>query len=177
MLNAALKRGAEPKDFIIEALDNGSPEICACLFDAGLDINYRIPDYSGNTLTCASAFAKTPLIEFLLSRGADPNTENWGWGQLQFKPLAGAAVGCVKDADAAKAMEVLLNGGARWEGTGALQLAARKGRLECVKMLMKWGADVNEVVERMDGNNAVKLAELEGHEEIVGILKMNGAKE
>lgn len=91
--------------------------------------------YFGNPLTCASFFRKIPLIEFLLLRGADPNMKNCGWGQFQLEPLAAAAAGWRKDAEAAKVMEIVLNGGARWEGSGALQVAAQKGRPECVKVL------------------------------------------
>lgn len=35
--------------------------------------------------------------------------------------------------------------------------------------------DVKEIVERIEERSAVKLAELKGHEEIVGILRANGA--
>ncbi len=177
LLKEALNHGSDHEEFLVKALDNGSPEILACLLDAGLDINYRMPGYSGNPLTCASFFAKIPLIKFLLSRGADPNMANCGWGQYQLKPLAAPAEGWKRDADVAKVMEVLLNGGARWEESGALQMAAREGKLECVKVLLNWGVDVNEVVKKINEKSAVKLAELKGREDIVSILRANGAKE
>ena len=135
-----------------------------------------MPGYSGNPLASASFFAKIPLIGFLLSRGADPNMENGGWGQFQLKPLAASAEGWQKDADAAKAMELLLKGGARWEGSGALQVAAREGRVECVQVLVNWGADVNEVVKKIEGKSAMELAELKGDQVIVDILRANEAK-
>ena len=136
-----------------------------------------MPGYSGTPLVCASAFAKAPLIEYLLSRGADPNIENCGWGHFQLKPITAAVEGWMKDVDAAKAVGILLEGGARWEGSGALQVAAREGKVECVRMLVGSGVDVNEVVARIEKRSAVKCAEENGHDEIVGILRANGARE
>ena len=51
-------------------------------------------------------------------------------------------------------------------------MAARKGRLECVKVLVGWGADVNEVVKKIEKKSAVKSAELKGDEGIGGILRV-----
>ena len=136
-----------------------------------------MPGYSGNPLTCAAAFAKVPLIKYLLSKGADPNMVNCGWGQFQLRPIAAAAQGWMKDTDAAAAMEVLLAGGARWEGSGALQVAAREGKVECVRVLVGRGADVNEVVERIEARSAILCAVEKGHSEIITGLRANGAKE
>ena len=164
---------------IIPALDLDKPDVLACLLDAGLDINYRIPGYAGTPLTGASAFAKTELVKLLLARGADPNRGNCGWGQYQLKPPAAAVDGWMKDEEAAETIRVLLNGGAWWEGSAALQLAAGRGRVrvECVKVLVGAGADVNEIVGRVEEKSALRLAEEKGCEEVVRILKARGAKE
>lgn len=103
--------------------------------------------------------------------------ENCGWGQFQLKAIAAAADGWTKDAEAAAAVEVLLEGGARWEGSGALQVAAREGKVECVSVLVGRGADVNEVVERVEARSAIKCAVEKGHGDIVSVLRTNGAKE
>ncbi len=162
---------------IIPALSVDNPDVLACLFDAGLDINYRIPGYTGTPLTGASAFAKVELVRFLLARGADPNLENCGWGQFHLKPLAATARGWVSDEDAAEAMKVLLDGGARWEGSAALQLTAKAGKAECVKLLIGRGADVDEIVTRVEGKSALRLAEEGRCEEVVRILNGQGAEE
>lgn len=112
-LKYAISLGAQPSQMIIPALSIDNPDVLACLLDAGLDINYRIPGYTGTPLTGSSAFAEVELIKSLLARGADPNLENCGWGQFYLKPLAAAvAQGMVKDEDAAETMKVLLDGGA-----------------------------------------------------------------
>ncbi len=163
---------------IIPALSVDNPDVLACLLDAGLDIDYRIPGYIGTPLTGASAFAKVELIKSLLARGADRNLENCGWGQFHLKPLAAAAAqGMVRDEDAAEAMKVLLDGGGRWEGSAALQLAAKAGKVECVKLLVGRGADVDEIVTRVEGKSALRLAKESGCEEVVRILNAQGAKE
>ncbi len=83
----------------------------------------------------------------------------------------------MKDEEAAETIRVLLDGGARWEGSAALQLAAGRGRVECVKVLVGAGADVNEIVGRVEEKSALRLAEEKGCEEVVRILKARGAKE
>ena len=97
------------------------------------------------------------------------------------RPLAATAEGwSIRDKDAAKAMEVLLEGGARWEGSGALQIAAVRGRVECVRVLVRAGADVDEVVGRIEevqGRRAVELAGEKGFEDVVGVLREGGARE
>ncbi len=98
-----------------------------------------MPGYSDNPLTCASAFAKVPSINFLQSRGAYPAMNNCRWGQFQLKPLGLPAECWMKDADAAKVIEVLPNGGARCEGGGVLKMAAREGSMASVKVLVGWG--------------------------------------
>lgn len=126
----------------------------------------------------AALFAKIGLLRLLLARGADPNLENCGHGQFQLRPLAAAADGWMPDHDAAEAMRVLLEeGGARWERSAALQVAAKKGKGECVKVLVEHGADVDEVVEKVDEKSALALAREEGFEDIVAYLREKGARE
>lgn len=69
---------------IVPTLSLGKPDVLSCL----LDVDYRIPGYSGS-----SAFAENELVKTLLVRGADPNVldreagettrvlldEEWGW--------------------------------------------------------------------------------------------------
>lgn len=176
-LKHAISLGAEPSSMIIPALSIDDPASLLCILDAGLDINYRIPGYTGTPLTGAAAFAKIDLIKALLSRGADPNLENCGWGQYHLKPIAAAAQGLCRDEDAAEAIKILLNGGALCKGSAALQLAAQDGRFRCVKVLVEQGgADVNEVVTRVEEQSALDLAAKRGADEIVSFLKDHGAK-
>lgn len=175
-LKYAISLGAEPSRMILPALSIDNPDSLVCLLDAGLDVNYRIPGYTGTPLTGSAAFAKVELIKALLSHGADPNLENCGWGQFQLKPIAAAAQGLSKDEDAAEAIKALLEGGAKWEGSAALQLAAKDGKLECVKLLVGRGADVGEIVTKVEEQGALKLAEERGADEVASVLREHGAK-
>jgi len=176
-LEYAISLSPQSWEMISPALSVDNPGPLVCLLDAGLDINCRIPGYTGTPLTGASAFAKVELVKSLLARGADVNRENCGWGQFHLKPLAAAAQGWVKDEDAAETIRVLLDGGARWEGSAALQLAAKDGKAECVKVLIGRGADVNEIVSRVEGKSALRLAKENDREEVVRILSAQEAKE
>lgn len=118
--------GAEPSQMIVSTLSLDKPDVLSYLLDAGLDINYRIPGYSGSPLTSASAFAKTELVKTLLARGADPILENCGWGQFQLRPLAVAAQGWVLDKDAAETITFLLDVGGRG-GRGVRRCSLRLG--------------------------------------------------
>ena len=175
-LKYAISLGAEPSSMIILALSTDNPDSLVCLLDAGLDINYRIPGYTGTPLTGAASFAKVELIKALLSRGADPNIENCGMGQFHLRPIAAAVEGWMTDENAAKTIKILLEGGAKWEGSAALQLAAKKGRVECVKLLVRHGADVNEIVTRVEEKSALKLAEEKGADGVASVLREHGAK-
>jgi hypothetical protein len=54
-------------------------------------------------------------------------------------------------------------------------IAAHLGYLEMAKLLIEKGADVN--AECKDGATALKIASLEGHPEVVELLKAHGARE
>ena len=61
LLRQAYEEKAQLQDVAIQNLDNGSPEVCACLLDAGLDPNYRFLDYIDSVLICAARRANVPL--------------------------------------------------------------------------------------------------------------------
>ena len=175
LLRQALEDGARPQDITIEAIDNGSPQTYACLLDAGLDPNYRFPGYSGSALICAARWANVPLIRLLLDRGADPNLPNAGWGGQCLGALACAA-GSVRE-DAPKAVEALLGAGASREGSGALQVASRKGLLGNVSALLEGGVDVGDMNTKVGSESALALAKKAGHEEVVCLLVKYGGLE
>lgn len=63
------------------------------------------------------------------------------------------------------------------QGSAALQLAAKTGKVDCVKLLVGRGADADEIVTRVEGKSALRLAKEKGCEEVVRILTAQGAKE
>ena len=60
-------------------------------------------------------------------------------------------------------------------GNTALMLAANRGRLEAVRMLLQAGADPN--LKAKDGWTALQAAEMIGDDEIVELLRDAGARE
>lgn len=56
-----------------------------------------------------------------------------------------------------------------------LYLAAKYGRIEAVRILLKYGADVNAGLD--DGRTALSVADYEDYPEVVELLKASGAKE
>lgn len=78
---------------------------------------------------------------------------------------------------AGEALELLLERGARWEGRGALQVAAGKGLLGNVRVLVeKGGEDVNEVCKKGDEKTAMQAAREGGNEDVVRFLGERGGE-
>ena len=176
-LREALRLGAKPQDYVNQALSvpSGSPDAYACLLDAGLDVNYRFPGYMGNALIAASRYGQVEIVRMLLSRGADPNMENVGYGGPERLSALACAAECFKKEQGVEAMRMLLDAGAEVKGSGALQMAAKWGHLERVKTLVEEvGADVNDVNPRI-GSTAILMAKEHGRAEVVEYLKGHGA--
>ena len=178
VLRETFDRGVQPKDVASSALSNGSPETYSCLLDAGLDPNFRFAGYMGTALTGAAKFGKSHLIRLLLARGAHPNSPNARFGgPPQMGPLACAA-SCIRNRKAsAEIVGMLLEAGAKIDGSGALHEACCNGRLDVVRILIESGANVNERGIRRDGKSPLMLATEQGHEEIVEVLKAHATSE
>lgn len=131
----------DPKDLVISALCSGLPEVYACLLDAGLDINHRLPGSPAAPAQLSlrpQKYADVPLIRFLLSRGGGPN-DSASWGGPPYLRSLALAAGSVK-AGGPEAVRVLQGEGAEWRGSGAVQVAAAKGRVECLRALVRGGS-------------------------------------
>lgn len=142
----------------------------------------------------------TPLGEiaaYLISKGADPNHKNGGWGcilnqAIEFKKVDIAKALVTGKADLTVTMRVKgkVSG---FDGT-ALMLASLHGYTDLVELLVSSGADINftsrEQTSYVTGdatviiyhtvrkkNNALSLALDYEHADIAEILKKNGAKE
>ncbi|KAI9932280.1 hypothetical protein MW887_009791 [Aspergillus wentii] len=107
---------AMDKKVYLNALQNGDVKTFQVILDAGGDINFTM-GYSGSPLISALRHKHQNLLEFLFSRGVDPNMGTY----------------------------VMLEKGARIEGTGALHIAAILGNINLMRLLIKYGADVNEI--------------------------------
>lgn len=109
------------------------------------------------------------LIRRLLDEGADPNLDE-GDG---FPPLIAAFD---RKDDAAEVIELLLERGAdvhqrNFNDYTALHLAAGRGDLDLVELLLRHGADANTIVRIDDMETAVELAEQAGHTSVVERLR------
>ncbi|EGE06372.1 hypothetical protein TEQG_05375 [Trichophyton equinum CBS 127.97] len=107
------------------------------LIDSGCNINISY-GYGGSPLINAIYHNKFPLARHLLSLGANPNINNLGIYLVPLGVAASFRPGFVVD---------LLNAGADIQNTGALHIAAIKGNLEIMQLLLDRGADVNEVTK------------------------------
>ncbi|XHG07484.1 hypothetical protein AWENTII_010625 [Aspergillus wentii] len=127
---------AMDKKVYLNALQNGDVKTFQVILDAGGDINFTM-GYSGSPLISALRHKHQNLLEFLFSRGVDPNMGTYG---QRLPPLSVA----VRYTDI-KWVKVMLEKGARIEGTGALHIAAILGNINLMRLLIKYGADVNEI--------------------------------
>ena len=124
------------------------------------------------------------LVDYLLAHGADPNArrcEHTAHGYHLRQAAARSPVGTV---------DALLKAGAKIERSGAMLVAAEKGRVDILERLIEGGADVNEILDvdvgflgqRSDQKTKDRAQETplhaalrHGHGEAVTLLRMHGA--
>lgn len=112
---------------------------------------------------------------FCLDNGADPNFHTID--DPMYLLAATAELSTVEMAD------LLLQHGARMEGSGAIVIAAEKGRINMVKFLLEKGADIDEIglmdfmIGRAadDGGSALHKAVTEKRQGVVRYLLEKGA--
>jgi ankyrin repeat protein len=101
-----------------------------------VDINYYVPWY-GDILGTFAFSGKMDWVRFCLKHGADPNRNVISDG---LRPLA-----CAAGTGDMEMVDLMLEYGARLEGSYALVEAALFGHMEIVKHLLAMGADIDEV--------------------------------
>jgi hypothetical protein len=109
-LRDSLTRGADVLDrgLILSALESGDVATFQTILDFGVDINQEM-GYSGTPLISALQHNHQALLEFLFSKGVDPNKGNWG----HWLPPLSVAVRYTKDT---KWMHRPLDAGAKLQG-------------------------------------------------------------
>ncbi len=144
-------------------------ELCRRLVALGAEVN--VPGYAGYTaLHLAAAGGNFGVAEFLIGHGAD----------LNYRSAVGTAVHRVilsRGETPLEMAKLLLESGARLQefsfGNTELHLAALKGYVEIIPLLVKRGADVNAV--NRYGHTPLYYAATHGHRKVAEALIAAGA--
>ena len=149
------------------------------LVGSGTDVNART-DRGMTALMMAALNGHAPMVTFLLDRGADPNLQDLNGDSA----LTLAATKGYTDV-----AEVLVARGAAVDsrsvrGFTPLMWAAAYGHTPMAKLLISKGADVNATIqtgwtcelEDCKFKTALQAAQMNGHQDIVKLLKQAGAK-
>ncbi|KAK1139412.1 hypothetical protein N8T08_000775 [Aspergillus melleus] len=121
----------------LDALHLKHTAILDCILAHNWDINSTF-SHGGNALTVAARSGDVELVQFLLSRGANPNSKSFANPFKDAIEMA-AIAGSIPVADA------LLNAGAVLKGRSALTKAAGWGHVAMVAFLLERGAAIDEV--------------------------------
>ncbi len=166
--NLPNRYATESKTALICAVSNGHIESVQALLDAGADVDSHNP-YGWTALTYAAKSGNTKIVQILLEAATNANAN--------YIP-DNNALSCAAANNHTEILQALLDAKANVDGLfydvqtalfndgqTALMYAAKYGRTEAVKALLKAGANVN-IVDK-NGNTAIISAHREGHTEIV----------
>jgi uncharacterized protein len=167
---------------------NGNPEMIERLLKAGADAN-EVSTEGETALMTASRTGKLDAVKVLLAHGANVNArEEWRgqtalmWAVAQHHAdVARELIAKGADVNARSAFQkwerqVTAEPREKWMPAGALtplQFAARQDCLECVKILLDSGADINVTDE--NGIPAITTAIINGHYDFAAYLAERGA--
>jgi len=154
------------------ASKNGHVEVACYLLDQGADINAR--SCFGSTplfVVCGSEYLR--MVELLMSRGADPTTAT---SKSRWTPLMAATyhehVAAVRHLLGIRAMRATSSIDAQnTHGKTTLWWAARKGRVEILKMPVEAG--VNLMMANNDGTTPMEIAQYRGHPHCIELLRVS----
>ena len=192
---AANRDGATP---LFLASQNGSAAMIEKLLKAGADVNAPILSHGETALMMAARSGNVAAVKVLLDHGAQLNTKDNLRGTTAMMWAAEQGHAAVlqlladRGADLAAQSKVITPvarrglgyaGGGRAGGTvplgapkgglTALLFAARQGALDCVQLLVKAGADVNQA--SVDGSSPLLVAVQNGYYDIASFLIERGA--
>eukprot|EP00092_Neocalanus_flemingeri_P104019 GFUD01133180.1.p1 GENE.GFUD01133180.1~~GFUD01133180.1.p1 ORF type:complete len:449 (-),score=125.35 GFUD01133180.1:51-1397(-) len=168
VVSLLLEEGADPNirkisgvTAIFLASVGGYSDIVTKLVEAGADADPQSQE-GGTPLMAATQAGHLDVVEKLLLSGANHNTCMWDGANVLF--LAG------QNGHARIVMHLLTLPGVqvnqqRRDGATPLWIAAQMGHEDCVRMLLRGGADVD--LARADGATPLFKACHKGHEEVV----------
>jgi ankyrin repeat protein len=159
LINAAIGAGDAS---VFRALAAADPNV----------ITYPLP-HGARPLYEAVRRRKPDLVAALLELGADPLTAKEGAGELSYHTsLMCHAALC----EGTGVTEMLLERGVPLAQTGALHTAAKYGRFDTIRLLLRHGADVNEVLLNGFGRTPLHFAAWKGQVEAMKLLEEYGAR-
>lgn len=150
----------------------GAADLVRCLLDAKADVNASPVGTCGSTaLRTAVDRHHIDIVKLLLSNGANPN---------QFSNCVehGALLGAVRRwAINDEIIQILVDHGADVNANHgrALQVAAARGSVQTVQVLLAAGADINAPALRRNGKTTLQGAVLRGNIDLVKTLLDAGA--
>ncbi|KAK1765276.1 ankyrin repeat-containing domain protein [Phialemonium atrogriseum] len=146
------------------AAQTGLAEVVRCLLDAKADVNAPAVSMFGSTaLHRAVNRDHIDIVKLLLSKDANPNQSNWiGDGALHIAVSRWA----IND----EVIQILVDHGADVNANhgSALQVAAEKGSVQTVQVLLAAGADINAPALGIHGKTALQGAVRTGN---IGLVK------
>ena len=129
------------RDVVIAAIDGvSSVEVFTLFIELWAGVVEVDLGHLGNPLAYATTKDKLELVKVLLEEGADPNRRclaHVGSGHYLRQSARSASLEMTK---------ALLEHGAKIKYSGAIQEAARLGRLDVLELLSEYGADLDETL-------------------------------
>jgi ankyrin repeat protein len=117
------------------------------------------------------------VLQHLMDLGFDPNTPNASLTSRLYRPGRLLYIACWQAS--CEIVECLLKHGAIIQNSRAMRSASENGRIDVLKVLLKYGGDVNEVAGKKDINGPsgapLHVAAAAGKEDVVRWLLAHGA--
>lgn len=192
ILHAGARPNTIPKaewDFRVPLVEAKTVEIARILVEAGADVNAKgyYPGWPGHeghytALCLAGRKHDVKLVRYLISAGANvnlPSCTSSGTPLNQPPLLHGTPLEMAARFNQRELLKLLLEHGAHvnrvQEKMGPLQHAAISGDLDCVRLLIDAGADVNAPAYHPYETTALQAASFQNHLKMVTFLLDSGA--
>jgi len=155
----------------VECAKKGDIEATKLFLDEGMDIN-AMNERGQTALIRAAEYQRTDVVTLLLGKGADVNIVGGRYARTALMEAAGAGNCVIIKQLAQKGADINTKD---YESNTPLHFACMYGHIEAVRLLIEMDAKPDVQASGL-GRTPMKIAETNGHMEIVQILKDAGAK-